>query len=265
MSTKIAIIGAGNMGKAMAQALAVDRRWSVFLTDRPGVEISPLPRVKMIKRVGEGLRDVDVVIVAVKPQDAQEALQSLRGHLAKNAIVISIMAGVPLRVLTRETGWSRVVRAMPNMPAQIKQGMTVWCALHRISAKDLLLVGEVLQAFGKETRVKNEDLIDAATAISGSGPAYVFALAEYLVLAARDLGFSQASAELMTKQMILGSAMLLAASDEDPAALRMRVTSKKGTTEAAFKVFEKKKTSVLYRKAVQAAFVRAQALSRLWD
>lgn len=253
------------MGQSMAKALVQDRSWAVTLVDRPDKKIKSISGAKLAPSIQAGLRGAQVVLLAVKPQDGKIALTSLRGLIPSSAVLVSIMVGATLKGLKRESGHTKVVRAMPNMPAQIRMGMTVWCASSELSSVQKKGIQKLFEAFGEAQEVKQEGLVDVATAISGSGPAYLFALAEYMTASGVQLGLNRQAAQLLATQTLLGASQLLKDLGEDPGLLRQKVTSKKGTTEAAFKVFAKRHTKQIYLAALKAAFARAKKVSKAWD
>lgn len=253
------------MGQSMAKALVQEGSWAVTLVDRPNKKITSISGAKLAKNIQAGLREAQVVLLAVKPQDGKIALANMRDLIPSSAILVSIMVGATLKGLQRESGHTKIVRAMPNMPAQIGMGMTVWYATPKLHSTEKKLVQKILESFGEALEVRQEQLVDVATAISGSGPAYVFALAEYMTASGVRLGLNQAEALRISVQTLLGASQLLKQSGEDPALLRQKVTSKKGTTEAAFKVFENRHTKQIYITALKAAFARAKKVSKGWD
>lgn len=265
MKTKVTIIGAGNMGQSMAKALVQEGSWAVTLVDRPDKKITSISGAKLAPSIQAGLRGAQVVLLAVKPQDGKLALASMRGLIPSSAVLVSIMVGATLKGLQRESGHTKIVRAMPNMPAQIRMGMTVWCATSGLKPTQKKVIQKLFEACGEAQEVKQEELVDVATAISGSGPAYVFALAEYMTASGVQLGLTQPTAQLLATQTLLGAGQLLKQSGEDPGLLRQKVTSKKGTTEAAFTVFANKRTKQIYLAALKAAFARAKKVSKAWD
>lgn len=201
----------------------------------------------------------DLVILAVKPQDSQ-ALAPLLGTSAQSCLVLSMMAGIDLTRLQHLTGSNRIVRCMPNTPANIGTGMTVWTATPALTAADRALVEKMLQSFGQTVWVESDDWIDKATAVSGSGPAYVLAYAEYLVAAAQALGFSAATATVLVQQTMAGTVALWQNSHTPPADLRTQVTAKGGTTAAALAVLTEAQLDKIITRAVAAAYQRAQEL-----
>lgn len=262
---KIGIIGAGVMGEACMRQLinaGLAAPHNVMVSDPSATRLCVL---KKQYGVATSTRNADIfecsnlVILAVKPQSVREVCASIKGQ-ARTQLFISIMAGVPIAFLQKQLDTKKVVRCMPNTPAQIGQGMIVWYAPRTIKKTEKVLAEKIFSTLGKTLEVRTEDMIDKATAVSGSGPAYLFYLAECLVDAAYALGFDHKSAELLVRETLSGSSLLLKHSAEDPKILRERVTSKGGTTAAAFGVIESSAMRTVWKKALQAAWQRARQL-----
>ena len=226
------------------------------------------PRVKYLKEKYKGIvlgdlkvvEAASVIILAVKPQDMEVLLKQI--PVGKNTLLISIAAGLTTKFFEKHIGGKvRVVRAMPNMPALIGEGITGICGGQFASNVDLKLAQIILDSIGQTVLVK-EAMMDALTAVSGSGPAYVFLFVEQWINAARKLGFDQNQAKLLVYKTLLGSAHLLEQSPFDAAELRLKVTSKGGTTQAAMDVFAKDKYDQLMGKALLAAKKRAKELAK---
>jgi pyrroline-5-carboxylate reductase len=201
-----------------------------------------------------------IILLAVKPQQAQEVFQELTG-LIKNQTVISIMAGLSLASVRKLLKAKNVVRAMPNTPAQISQGMTVW---RKTGQVNLAKVRKIFRSLGEEFEVSSDDLIDKAAAISGSGPAYIYLIMEYLTAIGRRYGFTEKQAEQLVGRGFIGGILLLSQSKKTPRELRQAVTSKKGTTEAALKVFKKRKLGRIFSEALNATLKRAKQLKKIY-
>jgi pyrroline-5-carboxylate reductase len=263
---KIAFIGGGNMGEAMLAALiekkiclpaaicvsdvSAERRQ--YINNRYGVSVTG--------RNGEAVAGKDVIVLAVKPQTLPEVLPDLKGSLKSSQLVLSIMAGVRIGKIGEGLGHQRIVRAMPNTPARIGYGVTGWTATAQVTEKQKDSARSILGALGKEIYFADEKYLDMVTAVSGSGPAYVFLLAEALIEAAVKVGLPLKEAEGLVTQTMLGSAQLLVQSGQPPIELRRNVTSRGGTTEAALKVFENGGFAELVAKAIRAACKRAEEL-----
>ena len=212
--------------------------------------------------IGRLVQISNIIILAVKPQDIEEVLKELRKVIKNDQFVISIAAGMTTNFIERSLGKKiPVVRTMPNMPALISQGITAVAAGRYAQKADIDLTCKIFDTLGK-TVVVEEELIDAITAVSGSGPAYVFLLMECMIKAAESLGLKKELAADLVKTTFAGSVNLLLKKNIEPEELRMKVTSKGGTTQAALDVFMNKKIDEIIRKALVAAKKRAQTLSR---
>ena len=208
----------------------------------------------------EAIIGKDVVIVAVKPQNLAELMVGLKGLLTPEQLVLSIVAGATLKSLCDGLLHGPVVRAMPNTPAQIGEGMTVWIATDEVSTRQKEQAGAILGAMGHQIAVENEDRIDMATAVSGSGPAYLFFFVEAMVDAAVNIGLSRDMAYDLVLTTVVGASRLLQESDHTPAELRRMVTSPGGTTAAAISGLEDGGFSRLISDAFNAAYQRAKEL-----
>jgi pyrroline-5-carboxylate reductase len=204
-----------------------------------------------------------VVVVAVKPQRAARVLSELKGALTPEQLLLSVVAGTRIETISAELGGhAGVVRAMPNTPAQIGQGMTAWTATPEASERQLEVVRAILGALGREMYVENENMIDMATALSATGPTYIFMMMEALVDAGVHMGFSRHVAEEMVTQTMLGSVLFARETHKHPAELRNMVTSPGGTSAEAVYQMEKGSLRTVLSKAVYAAYQRAVALGR---
>lgn len=207
------------------------------------------------------VKKADIIIIAVKPQDIDGVLESMSA-LAGKKLVISIAAGITTSYLEKKLGAGvRVIRTMPNMPAQIGEGITAICGGKLVKNADIKLAQKIFSYVGK-TIVVDESLIDAVTAVSGSGPAYVFLFVECMMKAAGEIGFDEKSAKELVYQTLLGSAHLLTQSKDSAAELRAKVTSKGGTTQAATDVFTAHNIEKTFIEALQAAKTRAGELAK---
>lgn len=262
---KIAFLGGGNMARALIGGLAAKgferRALSV-------IEVSPAAREKLAAELGvrastapdAASMEADVLVLAVKPQDMRSALRMLSFDL-KEKLVISIAAGVRLDALSRWLGGHRkLVRCMPNTPALIGAGISALYAPAEVSSQERKKAETILGAVGEVVWVDEERLLDPVTALSGSGPAYVFWFIEQLAASGEKLGLEKQAALKLAMQTVLGAAKLAAQSTENPADLRKQVTSKGGTTEAALKVFDEEKIAERIAKALEAASRRGAAL-----
>jgi pyrroline-5-carboxylate reductase len=239
---KITFLGGGNMASALIGGM-IERGFAAG--DIQVVELGEDARAALHARFGvravagfdDAARACDVLVLAVKPQQMKAALAPLAGQLA-GSLVISIAAGLRLADLGRwlgtpDTPYCRLVRCMPNTPALIGAGVTGLYADPAVDAAGRAAAERILAAVGSTVWAETEAQMDAVTAISGSGPAYVFHFIEALEAAGRSLGFDEAGARRLAIDTVLGAAKLAASSDDSPAVLRQKVTSKGGTTEAA--------------------------------
>lgn len=264
---RILLLGGGNMGGAMLQGWIEAGLLSapVHVVDpRPGPALEGLIASGAIRHstvVPKG--PFDVVVVAVKPQMLEEALPSLRAALDEATIVISVVAGKTIASHERLLGPHPTIRAMPNTPALIGRGITGCFANAAANAEVRAKAEALLTASGAVVWVEHEADIDAVTAVSGSGPAYVFHLAEALAAAGESLGLSPALAMTLARHTVAGAGELMIRSDHAPDQLRRNVTSPNGTTQAALEVLmDPKGLTSLMTKAVTAARDRARELSK---
>jgi pyrroline-5-carboxylate reductase len=263
---KIAFIGMGNMGEAMISAVL--RQGVAAPDDITGSDIKPERREYISQQYGvkayststEAISGADLVVVACKPQDVAATTGEFAGRLTPDQVAISILAGTRLQTLQECLKHDRIARVMPNTPAQVGQGMSVWTATPAVTDAQKGAVGQMLSAMGKEVYAEDESYLDMATAISGSGPAYVFLFVEALEAAAVRIGFNEETARQLALQTTLGSALYLEQSGKPAAELRRMVTSPGGTTAEAIAKFEAGGFTELVYEAVLAAHQRAQTL-----
>jgi pyrroline-5-carboxylate reductase len=262
---KIGFIGGGTMGEAMIKSLlakGATRPADVTVSDVSKARRDILQKKYRIKAVSdnkEAVKGAEVVILAVKPQELSKVLGELKG-LSSQQLVLSIAAGATLESLHQGLNHSCLVRAMPNMPAQIGEGITVWTATAEVNQKQKDTAQSILAALGKEIYVSGEKYIDMATALSGSGPAYVFLIIEALVDAGVHIGLPRDMAEKLVVQTVLGSTRAVEAMGKHPAELRNMVTSPGGTTTEGLLQLETGGLRSLLLKAVIAAYNKAKAL-----
>ncbi len=217
---------------------------------------------QVVPAYGESLRECAVVVIAVKPQDFAQLAPTLKTSLDPEQVILSIMAGVTMQRISELLDHQNIVRAMPNLAARINMGMTAFSALPQVDREHLLTAQKLLDTTGRALYLQDEGLLDAVTAVSGSGPAYFFYFVQQMVQAATHMGLDEATARVLVKQTMLGSYHLLNQSEDGPDALIRSVSSKGGTTEAAFEVFEQGKLGQILQAALQRAADRAQELSQ---
>ncbi len=264
---KIAFIGGGNMASALigglrAKGYAVDAVSVVELIAPARAALAAKYKVHVSEAPDERTFVADTIVLAVKPQDMRSAVTGLGSRL-QGQLVISIAAGIRLEDLSRWLGgYRKMVRVMPNTPALIGAGIAGLYAGPEVSADERQRAETVLGAVGKTVWVEDEALIDPVTAVSGSGPAYVFYFIEALEKAGVDLGLAPQAARVLAIETFVGAARLAAESSEPPGVLRERVTSKGGTTEAALKVFAAEDIAARIGKALKAASDRGAEMGR---
>jgi len=261
----IALIGGGAMGEAIVSAVikaGVTSPAQIKVFDVSSERVQHLGtgyNVAMAESPEQAVENVDFAIMAVKPQDYAMAAKAIAGKL-KNAVVISIMAGVTVKQLTDALRSENVVRSMPNTPAQIGEGMTAWTATPGVSEDAREGVREILGAMGKEAYVPEEKYLDMVTGLSGSGPAYVFLFIEALTDAGVHIGLSRDLASTMALQTVMGSAKYMAETGRHAAELRNQVTSPGGTTAAALRALEAGSFRADVLEAVVAAYEKSKEL-----
>jgi pyrroline-5-carboxylate reductase len=262
--SSVAIIGVGAMGEALFSGLkragwaAGDLSLCVRREERVA-ELAKRSRSQITLDPIEAIEDRDVVVVAVKPRDVPTVLGQLKMRVGKQQMVLSLAAGVTTATYETQLGAVAVVRAMPNTPALVGEGVTGIARGSYANQEHVDLAKEILGAVGS-VRVMDESLLDAVTAVSGTGPAYVFLMAEALTEAAVREGLPRDIAEDFVHQTIRGAGHLLTDTDTTPAELRSQVTSPGGTTAAAIHVLEERGFRALLEDAVRAAAKRAAEL-----
>jgi pyrroline-5-carboxylate reductase len=267
--TTLSFIGSGAMAEAMIKGILAHG-----LIDAEGITASgPRPERAQELRGRYGIRAVTdnraaaragkIVVLSVKPQLLAKVMTETRGEVTENALVISIAAGMPIGVIRRELQVETIVRAMPNTPGQIGHGMTVWTATSAVTQTMQRQAQAILSALGKELFVADEGYLDMATALSGTGPAYVFLFMEALIDAGVHMGFSRRVAQELVYQTVEGSAIMARETGLHPTELRNRVTSPGGTSAEALYQLEKGSLRTIISKAVWAAYQKSKALGEL--
>lgn len=273
MSTRfprIAILGAGSMGGAILAGLLQSGAETdgIAVTNRTEAKAAALRSDRVVSLAHETTPDANavalegarLVLLGVKPAMVPDLLREVRDALDPAALVVSVAAGVTIAAM-EELVPNPVFRSMPNTPSIVRRGVTGLAAGARATAEDAALVRALFETVGAVVEVP-EERINALSAISGSGPAYVFFLIERLTETARNLGFGEAEARLMVEQTFLGAAELLVSSDVGPDELRRRVTSPKGTTERAIAVMESADLTGVFDAAAASAISRAEEMAR---
>jgi len=264
---KILIIGGGSMGQAFTRGiLSSESEHFCLVIERENINQSACKNLgakvySTITELGENqsVDDFDACIVAVKPNDVESIGSDVVPHLPNSCLIISIAAGITIESLQAYFKGFPVVRAMPNIAASQLLSATAMCVADGMQEKDLFIANAILEMLGTVVQVQ-ENQMDLVTAISGSGPAYFFLLAELLIQAAKDRGMSLETAHQLVNQTFMGAA-IMAKEDGSISALREKVTSPGGTTQAALSVFEKDNLADLIGQAIDAAVSRSIELS----
>jgi pyrroline-5-carboxylate reductase len=263
---RVGIVGAGVMAEAIMSGLIADRAVepAQLTASHPRRErrevLAERHGIRPVATNREALAEAEVVVIAVKPQMLGRVMRELRGRLAAEQVVVSIVAGATVRTLVDGLRHAAVVRAMPNTPSQIRRGITVWTASEACSTAQRDLARGVLRALGEERQVADEAFVAMATALSGTGPTYLFAVMEALIDAGVHLGFPRELAHDLVVDTLLGSAEFARQSDLHPAQLRNAVTSPGGTSAAAIYELEKGRIRTVFSDAVWAAYRRTLEL-----
>jgi pyrroline-5-carboxylate reductase len=262
---RVAIVGAGVMAEAMIAGLLADRVPPAQVTaSHPRRErreaLAARHGIRVVAHNRDAVAGAEIVVLAVKPQMLAGVMGEVGPALGGDQVVLSIVAGATLRTLSSGLSHSAVVRAMPNTPAQIRRGIAVWAASSACSTPQRDLARRVLRALGEEKEVADEEFVAMATALSGTGPTYLFAVMEALIDAGVHLGFPRELAHDLVAATLVGSAEFAARSELHPAQLRNAVTSPGGTSAAAIYELEKGRLRTVLSDAVWAAYRRTQEL-----
>ncbi len=265
---KIAIVGCGNMGMAFAKSfLQYDlvKKDNLLLIEKSAERSEALKIEKagvVVDTIGPRVSEVDLIILSVKPQDFNSVYDELSRVIRPTQVVLSIMAGIPMAQIQERLNHKLVVRAMPNTPAMLGMGITGFTAAKEVDLANLRRVENLINATGRSIFLEDEAMLDAVTALSGSGPAYFYYVVKAMVEAGRQMGFDDAVSGLLVKQTMLGSYHLINSADKSLDELIKAVASKGGTTEAALREFEAGSLSETLVAGIKAAQVRATELSK---
>ncbi len=267
-NSNVTFIGCGNMGRSLiggliANGLSVNSITGTDLNAEQRQATASQYNIEVLEDNQQAIKDADVVVLAVKPQSMQDALESIKAPLSlEKPLLISIAAGIKLSDLGKWAGKDlAIVRAMPNTPALIQAGATALYANKYTSNTQRDLAETIMRSVGLALWLKDENLMDAVTALSGSGPAYYFLIMEVMEKAATQLGLPQEQARILTLQTAFGAAKMALESNHDAAWLRKQVTSSGGTTEQALNVLMNGDIEGLFREALEAAKKRSAELA----
>ena len=267
LKKKITFIGPGVMAEAMIAGLLrkklADASHIIAAGPRPqrGEELHKKYGIKVTTDNSSAIHEADVVVLSIKPQRLTEVMKGLKG-IHSDTLVLSIIAGASIKKISSGLKHKAVVRSMPNTPGQISEGITVWTASREVTSKQQELARAILGALGEEVFVEDESYLDMATALSGTGPAYVFLFTEALIDAGVHMGFPRRIAEQLVLQTIKGSAAFYEFAERHPATLRNQVTSPGGTSAEALYYLEKAGFRTAISRAVWAAYQRSLELGK---
>jgi len=274
---KVLVVGAGNMGKTYLRGFMASRfiePTNIFVLSRTEGSVGNLKEVPSQNRLtqpNEYIKTVDIIILAVKPQDFGALAEQLKPYVSQEQLILTIMAGITMESIGKHLGSNKIVRAMPNLPSQTGMGMTVFTATSEVDRKELFIIQNLINTTGKSVYVEDESMIDAATAVSGSGPAYVYFFMrpayvyffmQAMIDAAQQMGFSLPQAELLVNQTFLGAVLLHNQGELSCEEWVMKVASKGGTTEAALAVMQSKSIKSGIEDALFAALNRSKELGK---
>ena len=265
---KVLVIGAGNMGLTYAEGMSKSRllkKRNIMVLDKSEEKLEELNQIShfdAFKELEDCVPKADIIFIAVKPYHAEGVFKAISKLVNSQQIIVSIMAGVTIASIKELTGLDKVVRAMPNLPAQIGKGLTSYVTSPEVSRIEMLTVESLLDTTGKSMRVSSENLIDASTGISGSGPAYVFYFMQSMMEAALQMGFSKNDSSVLVSQTFTGAIELFNQSNLSPNSWMDKVASKGGTTRAALDSMEDNNVNELIKEAAFAAFSRAVEMGK---
>ena len=256
------------MGTAILSA-AIDKEISkpedITVSDISGERLTYLEEKYGVSVTGDNsqaIHDKDVIVFSIKPQTLPEVMPELKDTISNRQLVLSIMAGVKIETLVKGLSHNAVVRVMPNTPAQVYEGMSVWTATADVTEEQKKQAESILGSIGRQIYVEDEKYLDMVTAVSGSGPAYFFLFVEALIEAGIKIGLSHEISYELVLQTLIGSGKLIRESGKAPSELKTMVTSKGGTTAAALQVFENGKFNDLVIQAIKAAYDRSIELGK---
>ena len=266
---KITIIGCGNMGLIYARAFLkynIVSKSELMLVEKNETrkdELKKLDIGKVVVPVDGTINESEVIILSVKPQDFSLLVEDLKKVLNAHTIVVSIMAGISISFSQEKLNHDRIIRAMPNSPVEIGMGITAYCLSKGVNAEQARKAENLLATTGRTLYMEDEKLLDAVTAVSGSGPAYFFYFAQQLIEAGKKMGFDESTASMLVKQTMLGSFHLLNGSGKPLNELIKAVASKGGTTEAALTTFEKHEVGKYLQEGLLNAEKRGKELAEM--
>lgn len=262
---EITFIGFGNMGSAIVKGIIKENIFSninIIENDKSKFINYSGSEINFKEKIDSDISNSKFIWLCVKPQSFQYLADEIKSFLNNNQILISIMAGIKIDQIKRLSNHSKIIRVMPNTPAQVSKGMSVWKSTNEVNHEEKKITVNMLNSFGKSIEAQSEDIIDTATALSGSGPAFIYKFLESLVLAGTKSGLSDSVSYTLAKETLIGSSELLRISNKTPKELREAVTSPGGTTEAGLNFLEENKIEEIISGTIKAAINRSIKLSK---
>jgi pyrroline-5-carboxylate reductase len=265
---KVLVIGAGNMGLTYAEGMSKSKllkRKNIMVLDSSEEKLKELNQIShfdTFSKLEDCVPAADIIFIAVKPYHAEQLFDRIKRLVKPEQILISIMAGTTIDSIKELTGLTKIIRAMPNLPAKVGKGLTSYVASPEVSRIELLTIESLLDTTGKSILVSDENFIDASTGISGSGPAYVFYFMQSMMEAALQMGFSENVSKILVSQTFTGAIELFNQNNLSPNSWMDKVASKGGTTRAALDSMDDNNVGELIKEAAFAAFERAVELGK---
>lgn len=266
---KVLMIGAGNMGLTFAEGMVSspyisDNNLLIFDKSKEIVDaLTGDNRFRLFTSLEDAVKMAHIIFIAVKPYHCEQLFEEIRTHLDEQQIIVSLMAGITIDFITSATGLSKIVRAMPNLPAKVSKGVTAFTETKAVSKIEQVMIRNLLDSTGVAIHVENEAFINKSTGISGSGPAYVFYFMQSMLDAALKMGFSQYDSKVLVSNTFEGAVELFKESNITPERWIEKVASKGGTTQAAIDSMEDNNVNKLIKDAAYAAFGRAVELGQI--
>ncbi|NCG35855.1 MAG: pyrroline-5-carboxylate reductase [Dehalococcoidales bacterium] len=262
---EITFIGFGNMGSAIVKGILKENIYShinIIENDKLKFINSSESELKFKEKIDDNISNSKFIWMCVKPQSFQYLANEIKSFLDDDQVLISIMAGIKIDQIKELSNHSKIIRVMPNTPAQVSKGMSVWKSTNEVSTEEKELAISMLNSFGKSLEAESEDIIDTATALSGSGPGFIYKFLESLILAGKKSGLTDSMSYSLAKETLIGSSELLRVSNQTPKELREAVTSPGGTTEAGLDFLEENKIEEIIIGTIKAAIDRSIKLSK---
>jgi|TARA_B110000263_G_scaffold1759_1_gene1431 pyrroline-5-carboxylate reductase len=262
---EITFIGFGNMGSAIIKGIIKEKIFShinIIENDKSKFINSSDLELNFKEKIDNNISNSKFIWICIKPQSFQYLANEIKGFLNDNQVLISIMAGVKIEQIKKLSNHRKIIRVMPNTPAQVSKGMSVWKSTNEVNSEEKELAISMLNSFGKSLEAESEDIIDTATALSGSGPGFIYKFLETLILAGKKYGLTDSMSYTLAKETLIGSSELLRISNKTPKELREAVTSPGGTTEAGLDFLQENKIEEIISGTIKAAVDRSIKLSK---